>query len=815
MHLRSLIHAALILAAGETALAQTAPVATPADMARDQEFTVGDIQVEGLQRISEGTLYNYLPVNIGDRLTRQKQAEAIRALFATGFFRDVELRRDGGTLIVAVKERPTIESFEIKGNKDIKTEDMTDSLRNVGLAAGKILNQSTLDDVKQYLTDQYFARGKYNVRINAKVEDLQNNRVKVTVDIKEGKRSKIRQINLVGNTSFDASDILDTFELKTPHLTSFIKSDDRYSRETLQGDLEKLKSFYMDRGYANFTVDSTQVAIAPDKEDMFITINMTEGDVFKFGDIKLAGTLKVPENQLRGLIDSVIKPGTTYSRKQVTAVQEAITQRLGLDGYAFAKVDPVPTTDNATHVVGITFLVEPGNRVYVRRVNYTGTTSVNDDVFRRETRQLEGGFLSNALLDRSKQLIQRLPFVDKVDSTTTPVAGTSDLVDVDFKIKEGLPGQFNGGITWSETYRFGLQASIVHTNFMGTGDRIALDADANTYSKSFAFSLTDPYATVNGVSRTVSVSYRDIKQFTSYTSAFSTKMLSAGVVYGYPITEYQSVRAGLSAQRSDLLASPFSSGMESIDWVRNNGGSYAHYTYSGTPVLVSAVYGSRFNTYPITLGWGYDSLNRALFADRGMRHQISMQYTLPFSGIQYLTAGYNGLQLVPLSKWFVLMFNCNINYSRAVGGTTSSPPFLNNYAGGPNSVRGYSESELGPRDSNGLPYGGNLLTSLQTELLLPIPDKWKNSARFSLFYDIGNVFTTENVKFLGRDLQTPVDYKFDFSKLKRSVGVAVQWLAPMGIFRFSYALPLNASDGDAVHYPDQKEEFQFTVGQAF
>ena len=606
------------MAVSEAVLAQSGPVAAPmASTSQNDEFTVGDIQVEGLQRISEGTLYNYLPINIGDRLTAQKRAEAIRALFATGFFRDVELRRDGGTLIVVVKERPTIESFEIKGNKDIKTEDMTDSLRNVGLAAGKILNQSTLDDVKQYLTDQYFARGKYNVRINAKVEDLQNNRAKVTIDIKEGTRAKIRQINLVGNKTFKASDILDTFELKTPHLTSFIKSDDRYSRETLQGDLEKLKSYYMDRGYANFAIDSTQVAIAPDKDDMFITINMTEGDVFKFGDIKLAGTLKVPEKQLKDLIDLHIKPGTTYSRKEVTAAQEAITQRLGLDGYAFAKVDPVPTANDATHVVGITFLVEPGNRVYVRRINYSGTTSVNDDVFRRETRQLEGGFLSNALLDRSKQLIQRLPFVDKVDSSTTPVAGTTDLVDVDFKIKEGLPGQFNGGITWSQTYGLGLQASIVHTNFMGTGDRVAFNADGNQYSKDYSFSLTDPYATANGVSRTVSVSYRDTKQFTSYTSAFSTKMAGLGVVYGYPITEYQSVRLGLTAQLSDLLASPVSSGDESIDWVRNNGGSYAHTTYAGTPTLASSVYGTRFTTYPVTLGWGYDSLNRALFADQG------------------------------------------------------------------------------------------------------------------------------------------------------------------------------------------------------
>jgi len=738
MHLRSFIHAALVLAASGAALAQTTQTPAPTSAASEDEFTVGDIRVEGLQRISEGTVYNYLPVNIGDRLTRQKRVEAIRALYMTGFFRDVELRRDGGTLVVAVLERPSIESFEIKGNKDIKTEDLTESLKNVGLSAGKTFNQSTLDEVKQYLTDQYFARGKYGVRVEAKVEDLQQNKVKVTVNITEGKRAKIRQIDLVGNKSFAAEDIRESFELKTPHLTSFIKQDDRYARETLQGDLEKLKSFYMDRGYANFAIDSTQVAIAPEKDDIFITINLTEGEVFRIGEVKLAGTLEVPEDELRRLIQ--VEPGTVYSRKLVTASQEAITQRLGKDGYAFAKVDPVPTTDEAKHVVALTFLIEPGNRVYVRRVNYNGATSVNDEVFRRDTRQLEGGYLSNALVDRSKQLLQRLPYIEKVEVANTPVAGTPDLVDVDFKLKEGLPGQFTGGISYSETYHLGLNASIVHTNFLGTGDRVALEADANSYSKVYSFSHTNPYASVDGISRTVSVAYRDTTQYTSSTSTFSTKTMSAGLLYGYPLTEYQTLRWGLSAQRSELLTSPNSSADQSIDWVRNNGNTYTQNTFSGTPALVTEVYGSRFETYPITLGWGYDSLNRAIFADRGARHQISVGYTLPVSGINYFSVNYSALQLLPLGKLFTVMFNGQVNYSQAVGDTTSVPPYLNAYAGGPTSVRGFQESYLGPRDSRGYPYGGNLLTVLQTELLLPMPEKWRNSARFSLFFDGSDSF---------------------------------------------------------------------------
>lgn len=809
MNLRSIVHATLLLAASGAALAQTAATS----VASEDEFTVGDIRVEGLQRISEGTVYNYLPLNIGDRLTRQRRVEAIRALYATGFFRDIELRRDGGTLVVAVLERPSIESFELKGNKDIKTEDLTKSLRDVGLAAGKTFNQSTLDDIKGYLTDQYYARGKYSVLIDAKVEELALNQVKVTVDIKEGKRAKIRQINIVGNHAFDEDEIRENFESKTPHFTSFFKQDDRYARETLQGDLEKLKSFYMDRGYANFSIDSTQVAIAPQKDDIFITTNITEGEVFKIGEVKLAGTLMVPEPELRKLIQ--VQTGTIYSRKLVTQTEELIKLRLGQDGYAFAKVEAVPATDEAKHLVSLTFLVEPGNRVYVRRVNYNGATTVNDEVFRRETRQLEGGYLSNALLDRSKQLLQRLPFLEKVEFDTTPVPGTPDLVDVDFKIKEGLPGQFTGGISYSETYKLGLNASIVHSNFLGTGNRVALEADSSRYSKVYSFSHTNPYSSIDGISRTVSVSYRDTTQYTSSTSDFSTKSAQVGLIYGYPLTEFQGVRWGVTVQHSDMLTSPTSSAAQAVEWVRNNGKTYTNYDYTGTPPVATSFYGSKFNAYSLNLGWSFDSLNRSIFADRGARHRINLGYAMPFSDIEFWTAGYDGLQLLPLGSAFTLLFNAEVTYAQATGKTTTVPPYLNMYAGGPTSVRGYQESRLGPRDSYGNPYGGNLRTVLQTEILLPMPEKWRNSARFSLFYDIGNVFSTENVRFTGNDGITPVEYKFAVDKLKHSTGIAVQWLAPLGIFRFSYAMPLNAEPVKGAYFADEKEGFQFSVGQAF
>src|SRR5882724_3617890 len=455
-----------------------------AQAANDADFTVGDIRVEGLQRVSEGTVYNYLPVNIGDHLTGTRVREAIRALYATGFFRDVQLRRDGNTLIVGVLERPSIESFEITGNKDIKTEELQKSLRNVGLAVGKTFDRSVLEDVTQYLTDQYFSRGKYAVKVDTHVEEESGNRVKIKIAIKEGKRAKIRQITVVGNTKYPQQEVLDSFELKTPNWRSWYKQDDRYSRESLQGDLERLRDFYMDRGYANFQIESTQVAIAPEKDDMFVTVNISEGDVFKISDVKMAGTFVVPREELQRLL--LVQPGQTFNRKLITSTQELIQNRLGQDGYAFAKVDPVPTPNNATHEVSLTFFVDPGNRVYVRNITFSGSNRINDEVLRREMRQLEGGWLSNTSLERSKQRVQRLPYVKDVKFETTPVAGSPDLVDVNFKVADGPSAQLSGGIGYSEAYKIMLNGNFTEANFLGTGQRISVELNGGAFSKVYS-----------------------------------------------------------------------------------------------------------------------------------------------------------------------------------------------------------------------------------------------------------------------------------------------------------------------------------------
>jgi outer membrane protein insertion porin family len=797
-------------------LAQVAAPPTEGD------FVVKDIRVEGLQRISEGTVYNYLPVNIGDHLTAQRERESIRALYATGFFRDVELRRDGDTLIVAVAERPSIESIDIKGNKDIKTEDLQKPLRNVGLAAGKTFDRSTLDEVTQGLTDQYFSRGKYAVAIDSKVEDLPDNRVRISLNIKEGSRAKIRQINIVGNTRFKEKEILDTLQLTTPNLTSWYKSSDRYSRESLQGDLEKITAYYQDRGYANFRIDSVQVAIAPDKKDIFITVNVTEGDVYRLGDIKIAGNTIVPEPELRRFL--FMQPGQIYSQKYITATQEAIKNRLGAEGFYFAKVEPVPTTDEQKKIVNLVLFVDPGSRVYVRHINFTGTTRSDDETLRREMRQLEGSWLSNVSLERSKQRLQRQPFVESVESSTTPVPGAPDLVDVAFAVKERPSATIGGGIGYSASQRFVLNGNFSDSDFFGNGDFVALNLDSGRFNKVYSISQTDPYLTVDGISRTLSLSYRDSTQFTSETSSFDSRNLSLGFTFGYPISEYQFISAGATLQHADLLTFQAASALQAVQWVSQNGHPYTSEAVStfiepdGTTISNSTpLAGTRFNSLELSGGWSYNSLNRGIFADRGLRAGVSFVYVPPISDVRYLIGNVNFAAYLPIWHKWVASENFQFSYGKPLGDTTALPPFKRFYAGGPDTIRGYTEDTLGPVDTNGNPYGGNMLIVSRTELLLPLPQKWQTSARASLFFDMGNVFSNDGTKYVGEDLETPVTYNFSYHDLKRSTGISVQWLAPqLGLFRFSYGIALNASEpNDGIHFPDRKEGFQFSIGNSF
>jgi outer membrane protein insertion porin family len=790
--------------------ATTFAQALPPAPAPDTSFIVSNIRVEGLQRISEGTVFNYLPVNIGDRVTPQRVREAVRALYATNFFRDVQLRRDGTDLVVVVLERPAIESFEITGNKEIKTEDLQKSLKNVGLATGKTFDRSVLDLVEQYLNEQYFGHGRYGVRIDTKVEDVPGNKVKVKIDIKEGKRAKIQQINVVGNESFTDKEIEDGFELHTPNWLSWYKQDDRYGREQLQGDLEKLRSFYMDRGYANFAIESTQVAIAPEKDDIFITINVSEGKVFNISDVKLAGTFVVPEAELKRYV--LIGKGDQFNRKLITTTQELIQNRLGADGYAFAKVDPVPTPNNETNEVSVTFFIDPGNRVYVRNITFSGETGINDEVLRREMRQLEGAWLSNIALDRSKQRIQRLPYIKKVDSETTPVPGAPDLVDVDFKIDEGQSAEIGGGIGYSEAYKFSLQGNISDANWLGTGERVAVEANAGTYSNVYSFSHTNPALNADGLNRTVDLVYRDIKQLTSVSSDFSTKTWLAGLSYGYPVGERQEVRFGGNWSHVELATAQGSS-QQLVDWVAHNG------KQTHASVLGFNIDGSTYEAFELNAAYVFDSRDRTLFPTAGALQRFQIASTIPGSEVEYASADYLAQQffhipLIPLIKKFPISLSLHASYAKAFGGTTSVPPNRNFYLGGPDSVRGFRESTLGPRDSFGNPYGGDAGLSSQLEMILPMPKKFEQSARASLFVDAGNAWYLGNTKFYDK-AGFPVDTKFHLNDIRASAGVAAQWLAPLGLFRFSYAFPLRYKKATEFDFGDEIEGFQFSIGRAF
>ena len=767
-------------------------------------WVVRNFEVEGAQRISTGTIYNYLPLNIGDTVTDQRVQESIRALYSTGFFQDVEFRRNADTLIIAVLERPSIEEFTIEGNDEIKTEDLEESLRQVGLTRGKTFDRSVLEEVKQFLLEQYYSRGRYGVTVETPIEDIGDNRVRVGIEIEEGARAKIRQINLVGNTSFTDREILQDFELSTGNWLSFIRNDDRYSKEALEGDLESLRSFYMDRGFADFRWESIQVAISPDKQDIFVTVNITEGDRYIISDVQLAGDLVVPEEELRALIYA--QPGQLFSQQIIALSEEYLTLRLGQDGYGFAQVQAVPELDEETKEVAITFFVDPRNRVYVRRINFNGADSVNDEVFRREMRQLEGSYLSNAQLERSKIRLQRLAYIETVEFETVGVPGSPDLVDINFEVEEGLPGQFGGGIGYSEYYGLQLNGNFVHSNFMGTGNRVGVDLSGGEFFKVYSLNFTDPYRTIDELSRTLSLSFRDIRQFTSATSDFSTQTLTAGADWSYPISEMQYLRFGLSASQAQMVTGYYSS-QQANEWVRNHGNPF--------DIDGGQYVGTSVKSLDLALGWSFDSRNRVIFPTRGLRLGANVSASIPGSEVEYYIASLDYTQYLPLRGAWMLKLNSELALGEPYGEETLAlPPYRNFYAGGPGTVRGFRESWLGPRDSLSNPHGGNLLIANQFELVFPLPERFAASARAALFYDVGNVFHTGGVSFYDR-LGDPVSFEFDAARLKQSVGIAVEWLAPLGLLRFSYGLPLNADEETDRFYGDRTEEFQFTVGNAF
>lgn len=790
--MRNLKGAGLVLA---TLLFLLAPAIAHAD----EPFIVKKIQIEGLQRISDGTLYDYLPVNIGDKLDETRVQEAIRALYKTGFFRDVQLRRDGDTLVVVVQERPSIAHFTISGNKLIKTDDLNKNLTKAGLAEGQIFNKVVLEGFKQDLLDEYYSHGHYGVSLNTSVKDVGDNRVDVSIVISEGITARIRSVNVVGNHAFSEADLQDIFKLKVSDFWTYFGSSDEYAREKLVGDLESLRSFYMDRGYADFSIDSSQVAISPDHNSVYITVGITEGDVYKVKDVKLSGAFVVPEKELRGYV--LIKPGDTFSLALATATADLIRKRLGVDGYAFAQVNPVPDIDREHKLVSINFAIDPGERAYLRHINFQGASETNDEVFRREMRQFEGAWLSSIDLERSRVRLQRLPWVEDVQVKTTQVPGTANLVDADFTIKERPPGTANIGIGYGSQSGLVLDGEIANANFLGTGEKLTLNATHTAIGHSYTFSFSDPYWTVDGVTQTVSVFQSRVSSLTINSSPLTTASYGASLSYDIPLSEYSAWGVSGTYSHNELF-STIGTSQAYVDFMSNpRNGSIFHTVGGCTDPLRGFAFicefpGLRYNTVETTLSYVHDTENRIIFPTAGTREYVSLSSAVPGGDVEYYILNYQQYAFLPLPFNFIYALNTQASYGSPYGKTTPYPPFKNFFVGGPDSVRGWQTGTLGPRDPiNNLPIGGSAMFYAQNEFVLPRFGKdtsGSGSYRLAAFIDFGNAFQGAG--------------NFSFRQMRASWGLAATFLTPLGAMKFSYAFPMNPKPGDLT------ERFQFTLG---
>ncbi len=737
-----------------------------------EPFVVKDIRVEGIQRTEAGTVFSYLPVKVGDKLDDEHAAAAIRALFATGFFKDVRLEMQQGVLIVLVRERPSIASIEINGVKDIPKDTLQDNLKSVGLADGRIFDKSALDKAEQELKRQYVARGKYGVKVNTTVTELERNRVAITFNVVEGETSKIRQINIIGNQAFSEKKLKALMQLGTPTWISWFTKNDQYSKQKLSADLEILRSLYLDAGYLEFSIDSTQVSITPDKESIYITINLSEGAKYTVSDVKVSGPENIlPHAETRKLIK--IQTGDVFSRKELTESSKKIGDRLGEDGYAFANVNAVPDIDKEKHQVGFTFVVDPGSRAYVRHIDITGNTKTRDAVIRREFRQMEGAWYSASKITTSKQKVDRLDFFSEVNIETIPVPGTNDQLDVSLAVKEKSTGDFSIGAGMSSNVGLVFTGSITQRNLFGTGNNLSTQVNTGRVNKVYSVSYTNPYFTDNGISRGFDVYKRDVNSTFTAISPYLSSTIGGGVRFGVPISDFENTHYGLSAEKTELTLTDGSS-LQMKDYVRIFGPS--------TSNLIGSV------------GWSQDSRDSAIYTTAGTVQRAFMEVAMPISNQQFFKVTYQHQWFYPISKNVTLMMNGEAGGAEGYGGKPV-PFFKNFYAGGPGSVRGFRPFSIGPKDIHNNSLGGTRRIVGNAELLFPMPGMSNDrSVRLSAFVDAGAVF---GLGMTGAD------------SLRYATGVAVTWVSPVGPLKISVAAPLNQQPSDRL------QMFQFTLGSLF
>ncbi len=742
---------------------------------RDTSFVVTDIVIEGNERIDLGTILTYLPVRQRENFTPSRDgARALRALYKTGLFDNVVIKRRGaGILVVEVVERPAIGSITIDGNSKIPTEDLEDSLSRADIAPGRVYNRSILETVERELRRVYFSSGNYGMRIDVKTEPLPRNRVAIDIDIVEGSVATIRHINIIGNTSFSEETLVGLLQSSEKTINPF-SSADEYSQVKLQADLETLRSYYQDRGFIQFDVESTQVSISPDKRDIFIVINVREGDRYRVRDVNLAGTVDIPRDEMLALID--VQPGTQFSRKDIVRSSNAVSDRLGQDGYAFAEVDVIPDIDDTERSVGLTFDVRPGKRVYVRRINFTGQYKTRDEVLRREMRQLEGSRFSPALVDRSRIRLQRLPFMQSVTIRNPRVPGTDDQVDLEVNVTEGPSGSFSAGVGYGSDGGVSVNLAFSQENLFGSGESVQFAFDTSDTTKQLSATFVDPYFTDDGISRTISGFIRETDTDSdSSRSRYISDTRGTSLSFGVPLSEFSTFRIGGGFEQTDITPTV------------------------ATPDDINAFLdenGDTYNVFNLSTGFTYDTRNRTVFATEGSVHRLNLDAAIPASDLTFYRLGYSFEYFYPISQRYTFSTNLRFDGGTGYGDFETLPFFKRYFAGGVQTLRGFRSGSVGPKDSFGNAAGGDFRALGTVEVIFPPPFVEEPGAtRFSLFSDFGNVYTD-------------VD-DFEYEDLRATYGVAFVWLSPVGPLTFSLAYPYKEEEGDRV------EDFQFTIGSIF
>ena len=782
------------------ALALALMLGAAAPVRASDTFTISDIRLQGLQRVSAGTVFNALPVNVGDRVDEVAIRQLIRLLFASGYFDDIRMARDGSVLVVTVVERPAIESIEIDGNKAIKTEALLEGLTQQGLSEGEIFKQATLERVGLELERQYVAQGRYGAALDTEVEELARNRVAIRIDIEEGKTSGIRHINIVGANAFSEEELLDVMELQHPTLFSFFRNNDKYSREKLSGDLEKLESHYKDRGFVEFDINSTQVSITPDKRQVYISMNVEEGNKYVVDEVNLLGQLNdVKPEDLRRLF--LVAPGQVFSQQLLTATEDRLEAALGNAGYTFASASGVPLVDEETGDVDVDFMIDAGKRAYVRRISFAGNRVTQDEVMRREMRQMEGGWASTAQIDLSKVRLERLGYFREVNVETPPVPGTDDQVDVAFDVEEQPSGSISATLGYSQGWGLVLGGNYQENNVLGTGNSLGVGLSFSDYQKSASFNYFNPYYTLDGISRGYNAYYRRLDFDERNIARYSTDAVGVGVNFGFPIGETQRINFGGTIEQTKLTGGRFPA-LEITEFLEKNGDDFLN--------------------FKLNLAWQGSTLNRGLFPTRGRSQTLGLQASVPGSDLQFWKLTYRGEQYFPFIGNMALRFRTELGYGGGYGGTSGLPFYEHFFAGGFGSIRGFEQSTLGPRTTNptsdiegnplpagylrdrGDPFGGNLLVEASGEIIFSLPFVEDNRQfRSVMFVDAGNVFNTNcpdaSVNCFG----------FSLDEFRYSVGFGITWLTGMGPMTFGIAKPFNTKD------IDEEERFQFELGRTF